>query len=109
MNSVLGFTLWLLRHCDYWTVLQASIELTDEGEFIIHNEGRRPLFISGKAVTSGQSLKLSHNQTLEVSSCERLLFSLIYSLSFSLLLSLTHTHSLPLYVSLDHPFSFCYL
>ena len=52
------------RACTY---SQASIELTDEGEFIIHNEGRRPLYLGGKALLSGQSSKLTHNQTLEVS------------------------------------------
>ena len=46
--------------------LQASVELTDEGEFVIHNEGKRPLYLSGKALLSGNSAKLSHNQTLEV-------------------------------------------
>lgn len=46
---------------------QASIELTDEGDFIIHNEGKRPLYLSGNALLSGGSAKLSHNQTLEVS------------------------------------------
>ena len=81
-------------HCGYWIFLQASIELTDEGEFIIHNEGRRPLFISGKAVTSGQSSKLAHNQTLEVSTCSdtSLLFkpkALICSLSLSSFSSLS--------------------
>ena len=50
----------------YWHSCQAIIQLTDNGEFILHNEGRRAMFVSGKAVVSKTFTKLLHNQVLEV-------------------------------------------
>ena len=40
--------------------------LNSDGEVYIHNEGRRPLFLDGKAVVCGKQAKLSHQQMLEV-------------------------------------------
>jgi len=40
--------------------------VSSDGEFIIRNEGRRPLYLDGKALVSGKSTKLQHNQVLEV-------------------------------------------
>ncbi len=45
---------------------QASVHLSAEGEFLLHNEGRRALFVEGKAVPSGRSVRLESNQTIEV-------------------------------------------
>lgn len=45
---------------------QASIQLNGEGEFILRNEGRRPVYLGGKAVASGKTAKLQHQQILEV-------------------------------------------
>ena len=46
--------------------LQASIRLNSDGDFILHNEGRRPVYLGGRAVVSGKSAKLQHQQILEV-------------------------------------------
>jgi len=45
---------------------QATIHVSSDGEFVIRNEGRRPLYLDGKALVSGKSTKLQHNQVLEV-------------------------------------------
>ena len=46
---------------------QASIHQTEEGDVLVHNEGRRALFVDGRAVLSGRSVRLESNQTIEVS------------------------------------------
>ena len=45
---------------------QASVHFTNNGEFLLHNEGRRPLLVDGKVLLSGRSLQLHNNQTIEV-------------------------------------------
>lgn len=45
---------------------QASIQLTDSGEFMLHNDGRRPMYVSGRVIVSKASTKLLHNQIIEV-------------------------------------------
>jgi microspherule protein 1 len=62
---------------------QASIHLNGEGDFVLQNEGRRPVYVAGKAVVSGKSAKLQHQQILEVSN-----MSFLVLLNFSLVQSL---------------------
>ena len=50
---------------------QASVHYTDEGECVLHNEGRRVVFVDGRAVPSGRSARLESNQTSEVSESSR--------------------------------------
>lgn len=45
---------------------QARVDFTDNGEFLLHNEGRRPLLVDGKVLLSGRSIQLHDNQTIEV-------------------------------------------
>lgn len=47
---------------------QASIHCSEEGEILLHNEGRRVVFVDGRAVFSGRSARLESNQTIEVGS-----------------------------------------
>ena len=47
--------------------LQAMVQLTDSGDFMLHNEGRRPMYVSGMVLLSRTSTKLQHNQIIEVS------------------------------------------
>ena len=44
------------------------MQLTESGDFLLHNEGKRPLYVSSNVVLPRASLKLQHNQILEVSS-----------------------------------------
>lgn len=63
---------------------QASIRLTSDGDFILHNEGRRPVYLGGKAVVSGKSAKLQHQQVLEVATMSFLVllnFALVHSMA----------------------------
>lgn len=46
--------------------LQGYIKLRPDGTFHVKNEGRRPVYIDGKAVTTGARLTLSDNCTFEV-------------------------------------------
>ena len=43
------------------------IKMTNEGKFMLHNQGRRPVFINGAPVVSGSVMQLQHNSALEVS------------------------------------------
>ena len=45
---------------------QATLRLTPEGVFTIKNEGRRPIYIGGNAIVTGEVTQLQHNQVLEV-------------------------------------------
>lgn len=45
---------------------QATIRLNSDGIFTIKNEGRRPLYISGQVVVTGETAHLQDNQVLEV-------------------------------------------
>lgn len=45
---------------------QACIKLKPDGEFLIFNEGKRPLYIDGHPVLSGDKGKLHHNSVFEV-------------------------------------------
>jgi len=47
-------------------LLQAMIQLTDSGDFMLYNEGRRPMFVSGKVLLPRTSTKLQHNHIVEV-------------------------------------------
>ena len=42
------------------------IKMTNEGKFMLHNQGRRPVFINGAPVVSGSVMQLQHNSALEV-------------------------------------------
>lgn len=46
--------------------LQATIKLSSEGVFTIKNEGRRPLYVGGQAVVTGETSRLQDNQVLEI-------------------------------------------
>lgn len=45
---------------------QATMRLSHDGIFTIKNEGRRPLYIGGHAVVTGEIAHLQDNQVLEV-------------------------------------------
>lgn len=47
---------------------QAVMFLNNDGEVCIHNEGRRPLFLDGKAIVCGKQAKMNHQQILEIAS-----------------------------------------
>lgn len=57
---------------------QATIRLSSDGVFTIKNEGRRPLYLGGQAVVTGETARLKDNQILEIAS------------TFSLLVLLNH-------------------
>jgi microspherule protein 1 len=67
---------------------QATIRLTSDGEFILHNEGQRPVYLGGKAVVSGKSAKLQHQHILEIST-----MSFLVLLNFALVQSTISTAS----------------
>uniref|UniRef100_A0A8C4QKP0 Microspherule protein 1 n=1 Tax=Eptatretus burgeri TaxID=7764 RepID=A0A8C4QKP0_EPTBU len=48
---------------------QGVIKLRGSGEFIISNEGRRPIYIDGKPVLTGSKWKLNNNSVVEVCRC----------------------------------------
>lgn len=43
------------------------IKLKNNGDFFIVNEGRRPIYIDGRPVLTGNKWKLNNNSVLEVS------------------------------------------
>lgn len=45
---------------------QGTIKLRSNGDFFIVNEGKRPIFIDGCAVTKGNRTKLNNNNVIEV-------------------------------------------
>ena len=45
---------------------QGIIKLRNNGEFYIANEGKRPIYIDGKPVLSGNKQKLNNNSVVEV-------------------------------------------
>lgn len=47
---------------------QATIQLTNEGEFLLHNRGRKAIYVDGKALVFDKTVRLYHNQILEVAS-----------------------------------------
>ena len=55
---------------------QATIQLTNEGEFLLHNRGRKAIYVDGKALVFDKTVRLYHNQILEVSCvyCQYILF-----------------------------------
>ena len=48
---------------------QAIIHLNSDGDFILHNEGKRPIYLGGKAIFTGKSAKLQHQPVLELGAC----------------------------------------
>lgn len=42
------------------------IKLKNNGDFLIANEGRRPIYIDGRPVLSGNKWKLNNNSVVEV-------------------------------------------
>ena len=44
------------------------IKLRNTGEFMIANEGKRPIFVDGKPVLAGNKTKLNNNSVVEISS-----------------------------------------
>ena len=46
--------------------LQATVRVSSDGDVILHNEGKRPVYLGGKALVTGKSAKLQHQQVLEV-------------------------------------------
>lgn len=42
------------------------IKLKNNGDFLIANEGRRPIYIDGRPVLSGSKWKLNNNSVVEV-------------------------------------------
>lgn len=42
------------------------IKLKNNGDFFIANEGRRPIYIDGRPVLSGNKWKLNNNSVVEV-------------------------------------------
>lgn len=42
------------------------IKLKNNGDFVITNEGRRPIYIDGRPVLSGNKWKLNNNSVVEV-------------------------------------------
>lgn len=59
-------TLW-----DWWcdclcVCAKASIKLKPDGEFLVFNEGKRPLYIDSRPVLSGDKGRLHHNSVFEV-------------------------------------------
>uniref|UniRef100_UPI00358E73FA microspherule protein 1 isoform X5 n=1 Tax=Myxine glutinosa TaxID=7769 RepID=UPI00358E73FA len=47
---------------------QGVVKLRSSGEFIISNEGRRPIYIDGKPILTGSKWKLNNNSVVEISS-----------------------------------------
>lgn len=52
---------------------QGIIKLRSNGDFFILNEGKRPIYIDGKPVLTGNKFKLSNNSVVEIS-CLRFIF-----------------------------------
>ena len=46
---------------------QGAIKLRNNGDFYIANEGKRPLYIDGKPILTGNKQKLNNNSVVEVS------------------------------------------
>ena len=59
---------------------QATLNLNSDGTFTIKNEGRRPLYLGGQAIVTGEVGRLENNQVLEIA-------------SFSLLVLLNPNHN----------------
>ena len=53
----LPFCIWILA---------GIIKLKNNGDFFIANEGRRPIYIDGRPVLSGNKWKLNNNSVVEV-------------------------------------------
>ena len=49
---------------------QGIIKLRNSGEFFIANAGKRPIFVDGKPVLTGNKYKLNDNSVVEVSETE---------------------------------------
>ena len=45
---------------------QATIRQGNDGGYFITNDGRRPLYLNGTAIITGESSQLQHNYVLEV-------------------------------------------
>eukprot|EP00794_Sanderia_malayensis_P017403 gene17403-19146_t len=45
---------------------QGIITLANDGKFLLHNQGRRPIFINGTPVVHGSVIQLQHNSSLEL-------------------------------------------
>lgn len=52
---------------------QGAIKLRNNGDFYIANEGKRPLYIDGKPILTGNKQKLNNNSVVEIS-CLRFIF-----------------------------------
>lgn len=72
MNN-LGSDVWwhgLIAHkpSNCWQFVSTGIiKLKNNGDFFIANEGRRPIYIDGRPVLSGNKWKLNNNSVVEVS------------------------------------------
>nr|XP_009858851.1 microspherule protein 1-like [Ciona intestinalis] len=45
---------------------QGTIKMKSNGDFVFANEGKRPMFIDGKAIQTGSKAKLFHESVLEI-------------------------------------------
>jgi len=45
---------------------QAIIKLRNNGEFVFANEGKRPVYVDGNPVLTGNKLRLNHNSVVEL-------------------------------------------
>lgn len=54
---------------------QGSIQLQPDGEFVIENQGQRPLYVDGRPVTTGMQHRLTNNSVLEVCSMRFVFFT----------------------------------
>lgn len=50
----------------YVLMFPGIIKLKNNGDFFIANEGRRPIYIDGRPVLSGNKWKLNNNSVVEV-------------------------------------------
>lgn len=48
--------------------LQGIIKLRNTGDFLVANEGKRPIYVDGKPVLAGNKTKLNNNSVVEIAS-----------------------------------------
>ena len=56
---------------------QATIRMSHDKVLTIQNEGRRPLYIGGSVLVTGETTTLHHNQVVEVSGCGNFIIIII--------------------------------
>lgn len=47
---------------------QGIIKLRNTGDFLVANEGKRPIYVDGKPVLAGNKTKLNNNSVVEIAS-----------------------------------------